>query len=203
MRPSRSSRFPRPRSPPSTDAAALDVVSTKLRHASNSSNSRSNILSPEIPPWAAAEVSPVDGSGKGARRQSDQSDSHGAERGLRGAKESDQPPRRKGQVVAAGHASPLEPLLTAGETAAILNVSERTVRRLIASKAIPFVLIGRSVRLRPRDVRRLIADGGVCGARSAGEHFAAVIDKLRAEPKQAPMRGGPRPSRVKSIGDSR
>ena len=60
------------------------------------------------------------------------------------------------------HAVGLEPLLTVGETAMILNVSERTVRRLIASKALPVVLIGRSVRLRPRDLGRLVADGGVC-----------------------------------------
>jgi excisionase family DNA binding protein len=58
--------------------------------------------------------------------------------------------------------SRLEPLLTVGETAAILNLSTRTVRRLIASGTIPVVSIGRSVRIRPRDVERLIAEGGVC-----------------------------------------
>jgi excisionase family DNA binding protein len=56
----------------------------------------------------------------------------------------------------------LGPLLTIAEAAAILNVSGRTVRRLIASKAIPAVWIGRSVRLRPRDIERLIAKGLVC-----------------------------------------
>jgi excisionase family DNA binding protein len=56
----------------------------------------------------------------------------------------------------------LEPLLTVGETAMILNVSGRTVRRLIASGAIPAISIGQSVRLRPRDIGRLIADGGNC-----------------------------------------
>jgi len=40
--------------------------------------------------------------------------------------------------------------------------------------------------------------------RSAGEHFAAVIDKLRAEPNQTPTRrSGPRPSRIKPKGGSR
>jgi excisionase family DNA binding protein len=56
----------------------------------------------------------------------------------------------------------LEPLLTVAETAMILNVSGRTVRRLIAPGAIPALSIGRSVRRRPRDIGRLIADGGNC-----------------------------------------
>jgi excisionase family DNA binding protein len=56
----------------------------------------------------------------------------------------------------------LEPLFTVPDAATILNVSERTVRRLIASGTIRAVRIGRSVRLRPRDIERLIADGGVC-----------------------------------------
>jgi excisionase family DNA binding protein len=59
-------------------------------------------------------------------------------------------------------ATRLEPLLTVGETAAILNVSSRTVRRLISSGAIPAISIRRSVRLRPQDIERLIADGEVC-----------------------------------------
>jgi excisionase family DNA binding protein len=56
----------------------------------------------------------------------------------------------------------LEPLITVAETAAILNVSERTVRRLIASGAISAVSIGRSLRVRPRDIGQLIAKGTVC-----------------------------------------
>lgn len=59
-------------------------------------------------------------------------------------------------------ATRLESLLTVAEAAAILNLSERTVRRLIASEVIPAVWIGRSVRLRPRDISRLIAEGVVC-----------------------------------------
>jgi excisionase family DNA binding protein len=47
------------------------------------------------------------------------------------------------------------------ETAAIFNVSGRTVRRLIASGAIPAISIGRAVRIRPRDIGRLIAAGGI------------------------------------------
>ena len=58
--------------------------------------------------------------------------------------------------------SQLEPLLTAAQAATILNVSERTVRRLIASGTIRGIWIGRSVRLRPRDIERCIAGGGTC-----------------------------------------
>ena len=56
----------------------------------------------------------------------------------------------------------LQRLLTVADAATILNVSERTVRRLIASGSIRAVWIGRSVRVRPRDIERLIAGGGVC-----------------------------------------
>jgi excisionase family DNA binding protein len=56
----------------------------------------------------------------------------------------------------------LDPLLTVAETAMILNVSGRTVRRLITSGAIPALSIGRSLRLRPRDIGGLIANGGNC-----------------------------------------
>jgi excisionase family DNA binding protein len=51
----------------------------------------------------------------------------------------------------------LEPLLTVAQAATILNVSERTIRRLIASRAIDDVRIGRSVRIRRRVIERLIA----------------------------------------------
>ena len=56
--------------------------------------------------------------------------------------------------------SRLEPVLKVAQAAAILNVSERTVRRLIASGTIRAIWIGRSVRLRPRDIERWIAGGG-------------------------------------------
>jgi excisionase family DNA binding protein len=56
--------------------------------------------------------------------------------------------------------SRLERLLKVAQAAAILNVSERTVRRLIASGTIRGIWIGRSVRLRPRDIERWIPGGG-------------------------------------------
>lgn len=49
-----------------------------------------------------------------------------------------------------------EPLLTVDETAAILRLSTRQIRRLIASRALTVVRIGKSVRVRPEDLRRLL-----------------------------------------------
>jgi excisionase family DNA binding protein len=48
------------------------------------------------------------------------------------------------------------PLLTVRETAAALRVSERTVRRLIARGALRAARVGRSIRLRSRDIEILL-----------------------------------------------
>jgi excisionase family DNA binding protein len=47
-------------------------------------------------------------------------------------------------------------LLTADETAVVLNLSLRHVRRLIASGALPATRIGRSVRIRPEAIAALV-----------------------------------------------
>jgi excisionase family DNA binding protein len=47
-------------------------------------------------------------------------------------------------------------LLTAAETAEILNVSLRTVRRLIAQKKLAIVRVGHAVRIRPEALAALI-----------------------------------------------
>lgn len=52
----------------------------------------------------------------------------------------------------------LEPLLTVEDTAQILNVSPKTIRRLIASGSIGAVRIGRSVRIRCGDLVALIGN---------------------------------------------
>ena len=49
-------------------------------------------------------------------------------------------------------------LLTAEETAEILNVSLRTVRRLIANKKLPTVRVGRAVRIRPEALGAFIGE---------------------------------------------
>ena len=48
------------------------------------------------------------------------------------------------------------PLLTAAEAAVTLNLSVRSVRRLIADKRLPIVRIGRAVRIRPEALAALI-----------------------------------------------
>ena len=52
--------------------------------------------------------------------------------------------------------SPTPPLLNVPEVALILHVSVRTVHRLIAEKKLPVVRIGRSVRVKPEAVARII-----------------------------------------------
>ena len=160
MRPSRSFPVLRPRSAapglcgitPPDGASTIDAVDR-----ASASKSGSKILSPDIPPWATAEVS------RGCRRSStprerlDQFDSPTGRLSIRHAASV-----LSKQRAAAGGASRLEPLLTVAETAAILNVSVRTVRRLIGSSSISAIRIGRSVRLRSRDIEQLIAAGGDC-----------------------------------------
>jgi excisionase family DNA binding protein len=52
----------------------------------------------------------------------------------------------------------LEPLLTVAETAKILNCSERTVRRAIASRKLRVVKINGLVRIAPADLEDFIRD---------------------------------------------
>jgi excisionase family DNA binding protein len=170
MRPSRSSPFLQLRSGVSEpeDATAPDGAGTSnaadgdKRPAPGASKSGSKILSPNIPSWAAAEVSRGHRSGTNAREPPDQYDSGTVRSCFSAAAVVKERLSLSKQRVAVERASRLEPLLTVVETAAILNVSVRTIRRLIASGAIPAISIGRSVRVRPRVVGRLIAKGGIC-----------------------------------------
>lgn len=51
----------------------------------------------------------------------------------------------------------LQPLLTVGEVAAVLRLSNKTVQRLVASRRLPCVRIGRRVRFTVADVLRFVA----------------------------------------------
>jgi len=51
----------------------------------------------------------------------------------------------------------LPQLLTVPEVAAYLQVSPKTVRRLVAKRAIPCVRIGAMVRFQPADLLRFVA----------------------------------------------
>jgi excisionase family DNA binding protein len=170
MRPSRSSlsvhrrsEAPRPTDKLAPDGAAtIDGLVGNKRSASESPKLGSKILSRDIPPWAAADAFPGHRSSTSAREAPAQFDAGiGKARPLDAAVVKKRLSLNK-QRVATGRASRLEPLLTAGEAGAILNVSVRTVRRLIASGVLPVVSIGRSVRVRPRDIDQMIAKGCAC-----------------------------------------
>lgn len=49
-------------------------------------------------------------------------------------------------------AEPAEVLLTVPEVAARLRVCERTVRRLLSRGELPFIPIGRSIRVKPSEL---------------------------------------------------
>lgn len=54
--------------------------------------------------------------------------------------------------------SAFERLLTTGETADILGITDRTVRTLVRTGVLPAVRFGRSVRFDPVDLRRFVDD---------------------------------------------
>ncbi len=53
-------------------------------------------------------------------------------------------------------ADSFERLLTYGEAAEVLGVTDRTVRSLVKTGALPAVRFGGSVRIDPRDLRKFI-----------------------------------------------
>lgn len=158
----------RPRVTSSTDvtvangASNNDALDDNYEFIPGRSKYRSTIPSPDIPSWAAAAVCPSHRSSSNRRNRLDQKDCGTRPSSLREAEAVKEQPSGNKQYGAAGSGSRLEPLITVGETAAILNVSVRTVWRLIASGTIPPVSIGRVVRLRPRDIERLIAGEDIC-----------------------------------------
>ncbi len=48
------------------------------------------------------------------------------------------------------------PLLTVAETASFFQVSEKTIRRMIGRGALPFVRIGRSIRIDPEVIEKIV-----------------------------------------------
>jgi excisionase family DNA binding protein len=47
-------------------------------------------------------------------------------------------------------------MLTVAETASFLQVSEKTIRRMIAAGQLPVVRIGRSIRIRPEVIENIV-----------------------------------------------
>jgi excisionase family DNA binding protein len=68
-------------------------------------------------------------------------------------------------AVAGGHSSVdahADELLTPGQAGDYLRTGERFIRRLIAERRIPYVKLGRHVRLQRSDLDAFIASGRVC-----------------------------------------
>ena len=164
MRPPRSSSFicPGSAAPPqgaatlAVGAAPYDMLARREAHAPAASKSTPQVQLSGLPTWAA----PPAAAGRRARSGIVFPDPDGGN-----ANPEDEPVVDGIGLVNKRRAAPirssrLEPVLKVAQAAAILNVSERTVRRLIASGTICAIWIGRSVRLRPRDIERWIAGGG-------------------------------------------
>jgi excisionase family DNA binding protein len=164
MRRSRSSPFVCPGSgkEPVTSgfgSAAFRVPTARKTRGRATSQSAPQVAPPDLPAWATAATAP-------SRRPSGQARSGvvvDPERGIERLNEAAAAvtgrafDKRPG---AAALGRRLDPLLTVAQAATILNVSTRTVRRLIASGAIRVVRIGHSVRVEPGEIEKLIARGG-------------------------------------------
>jgi excisionase family DNA binding protein len=166
MRPPRSSFFicPGSAAPPqeagtlALGAATRDAPARREAHALAASKSTPQVLPSDLPTWAAATAA----ASRGAKSRIVFPDADG-----RNVNSEDVPlvegigslNKRRAATI---RSSRLEPLLTVAQAATILSVSERTVRRLIAYGTIRAIWIGRSVRLRPRDIERWIGGGGTC-----------------------------------------
>ena len=55
----------------------------------------------------------------------------------------------------------MSPLLDVNQAANLLNTSPRFIRRLIAERRIPYVHLGRHVRISLDDLQRFVANGRV------------------------------------------
>jgi excisionase family DNA binding protein len=165
MRPSRSSLFicsgsAAPRQDAATlavGAATCEALARGEARALAASKSTPQVLPSGLPTWAAALAA----AGRRAKSGIVFPDTDGGNANPEGEPVVDgigSLNKRR----ATSRSSRLEPLLTVAHSAAILNVSERTVRRLIACGTIRGIWIGRLVRLRPRDIEQCIAGGGTC-----------------------------------------
>ena len=166
MRPPRSSSFICPGSAAprqeavtlTVGAATRDAPARREAHAPAASKSTPQVLPSDLPTWAAATPA----AGRRAKGRIVFPDPDGRNANVDDAPLVDGIRSLNKRRTATIRSSRLEPLLTVAQAATILSVSERTVRRLIASGTMRRIWIGRSVRLRPRDIERWIAGGGTC-----------------------------------------
>src|ERR1700722_7908296 len=166
MQPPRSSSFICPGSAAPRQEAVTLAVGTATRdasarreaHAPAASKSTPEVLPSDLPAWAAAKAA-ADRRAKGRIVFPDPDGGNATPEGDPVVDGIGLLNKRRAAPI---RSSRLEPLLKVAQAAAILNVSERTVRRLIASGTIRGIWIGRSVRLRPLDIEQWIAGGGNC-----------------------------------------
>jgi excisionase family DNA binding protein len=69
-----------------------------------------------------------------------------------------------------GSAPQIDALFTVADVAAHLQLSSRTIRRLIAKKKLPVVRIGRAVRVRAEAVEALLNGQEMTGADNNGQN---------------------------------
>ena len=166
MRPPRSSSFICPGSAVprqgavtlAVGAATRDALALREAHAPAASKSTPHVLPSDLPTWATATAA----AGRRAKSGIVFPDPDGGNANADDAPLVDGIGSLNKRRAATIRSSRLEPLLTVTQAAKILSVSERTVRRLIASGTMRGIWIGRSVRLGPRDIERWIAGGGTC-----------------------------------------
>ena len=143
-------------------AVTGDALARREAHAPAASKSTPQVLPSGLPTWAAATDAAGRRVGNRAKGRIVFPEPDGGNANADDAPLVDGIGLLNKRRAAPIRSSRLEPLLKVAQAAAILNVSERTVRRLIASGTIRGIWIGRSVRLRPRDIERCIAGGGTC-----------------------------------------
>ena len=169
MRPPRSSSFICPGSAvPRQEAVTLavggatrDAPARREAHAPADSKSTPHVLPSDLPTWAAATAAAGRRAGSRAKGRIVFPDPDGRNANVDDAPLVDGIGSLNKRRTATIRSSRLEPLLTVTQAAKILSVSERTVRRLIASSDDLRDLIGRSVRpSNPRTLRCMIANGG-------------------------------------------
>lgn len=141
-----------------TGAASRNSRASREDHAGAVSNSAPHVVPSYLPAWAVTPTAPRRRVGSRARDGIAIPDLE--DEGAHGESVVDARPtlgKKRGAVACAIR---LDPLFTIVEAAGILNVSQRTVRRLIDSRAMGVVRIGRSVRITSKEIEVLVTNGG-------------------------------------------
>jgi excisionase family DNA binding protein len=139
-------------------AASRDSRASREDHAGRNIEFCASLVPSDLPAWAVTPTAPGRRAGSRGRdgvNVPDLEDEGADEGSVADARRTLSKKRGAGACV-----NRLVPLFTIAEAAGILNVSQRTVRRLIGTRAIGVVRIGRSVRIRRTEIEILVARGG-------------------------------------------